>query len=257
MQKTITRSMRYILCLLLLGISNLLFGQQVNGVVLDEITKLPVANARVYTSDITILADQNGGFSLNNIRFGDTVTISHIGYQSYFFKHLVSRQDTIKILLKNNTIAVQEVVIQRKRNYTLDSLNRRKEYASVFNYKAPKFKDIFVNKYSSASNHYTPLQNSTSSLVSINLLSAIHLIGKNKTPESKLQKRLLKEEEESFLDQKFSKEMVQSITALEGDSLQSFMIQYRPTSEKSRQMTEYQMMVYIKESYGKFMKKDK
>lgn len=246
--------MRLSLFLLLLLTSKILFGQQVNGIVVDEITKILIVNASVNASGITVLTSSTGSFQLNNVGFGDTIIISHIGYQSYTFKHLVSRMDTLKILLKNKSVAVQEVTILRKRDYKLDSLNRRKQYESVFNYKAPTIKDLFVNKSSLASNHYTPIQNSTASLVSINLLSAISLIGKNKAPVSKLQKRLLKDEEDGFLDQKFSIEKVQSITSLKGDSLQNFMIQYRPTAEKTRQMTEYQLMLYIKDSYEQYMK---
>src|SRR3546814_3206065 len=72
------------------------------------------------------------------------------------------------LLLKARSIVLQEVTIRGMRNYTQDSLNFRKEFASVFGYNAPRFKDIFVNNSPNA-HPYSSFQNSTSTLASINL----------------------------------------------------------------------------------------
>ncbi|MBC8987010.1 carboxypeptidase-like regulatory domain-containing protein [Pedobacter sp. N36a] len=247
--------MRLIILIFLVYLSNQLFAQQVTGLVVDETTKIPIMNARVTTSSYGTFTTATGRFSLNNVHFGDTITVSHMGYESYHFRHSnSSKSDTMLILLKVSPIALQEIAIKGIRNYTQDSLNRRKEFASVFAYKAPKFKDIFITKSANTSAHYSPFQNSTSTLVSVNLLSVIGLLTKNKTPVSKLQKKLLKEEEYNYVDHVFSREKVRSLTSLKGDSLQNFMTEYRPSIEEAKQMTDYRLLLYIKKSYDEFTK---
>lgn len=247
--------MRLILLILLVYFSNQLYAQQVTGLVVDETTKTPIINATVRSSSYTTFTTATGRFSLNNVHFGDTITISHMGYESYYFAYTNSSiSETLLILLKVSPIALREVTIKGIRNYTQDSLNRRKEFASVFAHKAPKFKDIFINRSTNTSAHYYPFQNSTATLVSVNLLSVIGLLTKNKTPVSKLQEKLLKEEEYNYVDHVFSKQKVQALTSLKGDSLQNFMNEYRPSIEKAKQMTDYQLLLYIKKSYGEFIK---
>jgi hypothetical protein len=41
---------------------------------------------------------------------------------------------------------------------------------------------------------------------------------------------------------------------MQGDSLQDFMSTYRPTITRLKQMTDYELLIYIKESYAEFVK---
>lgn len=250
--------MRLFILIFLIFFSNKVFGQQLTGLVIEEATKKPIKDARVATSSNETHTTSAGRFVLNNFHSGDTVRVSHPGYEAYHIKRSNhSNADTLLILLRVSPIALKEVRIHGIRNYTLDSLNRRKEYASFFTYKAPKFKDIFITKSSNIFPQYSPFQKSTSSLVSVNLLSVIGLLSKNNSPVSKMQKQLLKEEEYSYVDHVFSREKVQSLTSLTGDTLLSFMDEYRPSVKAVKQMTDYQLMLYIKKSYDTFNKTHK
>jgi hypothetical protein len=234
-------------------LSNQVFSQHLTGLVIDEATKKPVKNALVATYSDNTYTTSTGSFIVNNFHSGDTITVSHLGYQAYHLKHSNRfKTDTLLILLKSSSIVLEEVRINGIRNYTLDSLNRRNEYAAFFAYKAPKFKDIFITKSSNVSTHYSPFQNSTSRLVGVNLLSVIGLLSKNDAPVSKMQKQLLKDEEYNYVDHIFSKEKVQSLTFLRGNSLQNFMNEFRPSIKEVKQMTDYQLMLYIKKSYKTF-----
>ncbi|MEN5195510.1 carboxypeptidase-like regulatory domain-containing protein [Sphingobacterium faecium] len=247
--------MKLIILIFLIYLSNQLFAQQVNGLVLDEKTKKPIVNARVATSSYGTFTTATGSFNLNNVPFGETITVNIMGYESYHFKYKnTAKSDTVVILLKISPIALNEVTIKAGRNYIQDSLNRREEYASIFAYKAPTVKDIFIPKSFNTTTHYSPFQNSTSSLVSVNLLSVVSLLTKNKTATSKMKIKLLKEEEYQYVDQVFSRKKVQSITTLKGDSLQNFMNAYRPSIDEVKQMTDYQLLLYIKKSYDEFIK---
>ena len=90
--------------------------------------------------------------------------------------------------------------------------------------------------------------------MSINLLSVIDMLNKNKAPQSKLQKVLLKDEQDDYVDRFFSPERVSSITNLKGDSLQNFMNQYHPDIKKVKKMSDYDMVTYIKKSYADYLK---
>jgi hypothetical protein len=159
-----------------------------------------------------------------------------------------------QVTIPDTPNVLKEVTIKGIRNYHLDSLNRRKEYASIFDLKSPRFNDIFISKSTNAPLTYSRFQNSTSSLAGINVFSIINLLSRNKTPASKLQKVLLKEEANNYVDRKFSAERIQAITAMKGDSLQIFMNRYRPAVDQAKQMTDYELMMYIKKSHEEFIK---
>ena len=91
-------------------------------------------------------------------------------------------------------------------------------------------------------------------LVNVNLLSVISLLSKNKAPETKLQQTLLQDKGNNYVDQRFSKQKIATVTSLKGDSLADFISMYRPTISQTKKMTDYQMILYIKKSYADFMK---
>lgn len=247
--------MRLIILIFLVYLSDQLFAQQLIGLVLDEKTRKPIINAQVATSSYRTFTNATGSFSFNNVPFGEPITVNLMGYESYSFRYNnTSKSDTVLILLKISPIALKEVIVKGSRNYIQDSLKRRKDYASIFAYKATAFKDIFIPKLANTPIHYSPFQNSTSSLVSVNLLSVISLLTKNKTATSKMQIKLLKEEEYQYVDHVFSGKKVQAITNLKGDSLKNFINAYRPSIEEVKQMTDYQLLLYIKKSYDEFIK---
>jgi hypothetical protein len=141
--------MRLFLLFFFVFLSNPVFSQHLTGLVIDEATKKPINNARVATSSNDTYTTLTGSFVLNNLHSGDTVTIRHLGYEDYHIMHSNrSKTDTLLIQLKSSSIVLDEVRINGIRNYTLDSLNRRKEYARFFAYKALKFKDIFITVFS-------------------------------------------------------------------------------------------------------------
>jgi hypothetical protein len=245
--------MRLFILIIFVFLSNQVFSQHLTGYIIDNVTKRPIKNALVATSSKNTYTTSTGSFVLKNFHSGDTVIVSHLGYEAYYIKHSNrSKTDTLLISLKSSSIVLEEVRISGIRNYTLDSINRRKEYAAFFAYKAPKFKDIFITKSPNVPTQYSPFQNSTSNLVSIDLLSVLGLLSKNNAPVPKMQKQLLKDEEYNYVDHIFSKEKVQSLTSMKGDSLQNFMNKYRPSIKELKQMTDYQLIIYIKKNYETF-----
>lgn len=250
--------LRFMILLTALSISDLLYGQQINGLVVDQVSGSPIINAVLQTSKSITFTDSIGGFNLDDLDIGDTIRISHMSYLLY--DHIfvdTSKTNLLVIKLKSRSIVLKSVNINVTRNYMLDSLIRRKEFASVFAYKDPRFKDIFIAKSPTISHQYQPFQPSTSSLVSVDLLSVIGLLGKNRNPISKLQKKLLQEEKDNYIAHVFSEEKVQSLTLLQGDSLQKFINEYRPSADLIAQMSDYELLLYIKKSYEEFIRNEK
>jgi hypothetical protein len=187
-------------------------------------------------------------------------------FSNHLFAQQVARQDTslkkqphsnadsLINLWQMKSMMLDEVNIKGMKNYKTDSLNRRKEYASIFAYKGLSVLDVFVKKSPERPKQYSAFQNATASIASINVLQVFGLFKNNSSSASKLKKALLREEAGRFVDQRFSKEKIMAMTSLRGDSLESFMNDYRPTTGMAQMMNDYEMLMYIKTSYAGFRK---
>lgn len=248
--------MKQLLILSLLVLSTKVFAQNVNGKVIDSITKLSISNAQINNKGATVFTNDDGKFTLINVAIGDQISFRILGYETLELKINGDMFNQMLIAtLKPQSIDLKEVKIKTNRNYRKDSLDLRKEYASAFNYKAPKLTDAFIKV---DPNHKSPHANinpnSTASILKLNILQLASLIGKNKAPSSKLKQTLIRDEQENYIDQKFSKSKVEGIVDIKADSLQMFMQRYRPTYKEARQMNEYEIILYIKRCYVDFLK---
>jgi len=237
---------------LLLFISTVAFAQQLNGLVLDKLSHKPVEYATIHTGQYVTSTSIEGKFSLYNIHFSDTLRVTCVGYVPYTYTVYNIHVDTIYV--EPVLIQLQDVNV-RTRNYKSDSLNLRKEFAGTFNYQKPSAKDLLKNNLPSAAfvDHGSGTDGGTP-IGGLNLLAIASLFGRNKTPTAKLQKQLQDDEEANYVDHKFSKSKVEVITHMQGDSLQDFMDAYRPTITRLKQMTDYELLIYIKDSYMEFIK---
>lgn len=242
---------------LLFIVTSKISAQQINGQVLDYNTKLPIDNVVITYGQQTIITTSTGKFSFQKNASFMIVGLKKLGYEDYNV-NLNSNFKNFTVYLKPSSIKLDDVLIFSKRDYLADSLKLRKEFANVFAYKAPTIKDVVVKKglrYPTFGSNL--VSNSTSSIVSFDVLKTIGLLTKNKSSISKLKKVQLKEEETKYIDHRFDAEKIASITRLEGDSLQSFILKYRPSAAKIRKMNDYQILVYVKKSYSEFIKPNK
>ena len=138
-------------------------------------------------------------------------------------------------------------MIKVSRNYKLDSLRLRKEYAAIFAYKTASFTDMFVNV---DPNYKPPLAlvrpNSTASILRFNALSAFSMLGKKNKSTTKFKSILIREEELKYVDQNFSKEKVADITKLTGKQLIYFTNTYRPSILTLKKMSAYELNIYTR-----------
>ena len=60
-----------------------------------------------------------------------------------------------------------------------------------------------------------------------------------------MQTRLIEEEQQKFIDHRFTKQLIQQITKLEGRDLEKFMVVYRPPYEFTAFSQDYEFYKYI------------
>lgn len=228
--------------------------QKLSGLIKDAATQLPIVNVQIYTSRAATQSDQNGRFTLNGLEKGTLISCRLIGYETIEFSFGIE-SDTV-LILKPIATNLKEITVVTKRNYKLDSINLRKEYAAIFNAKKVKIGDVFTRKdpnYKSTFPGMNP--NSTSSLVGVDLLKVVALLGNNRSRETKLKSTLLQAENDTYIDRVFTKEIIIEITGLQGDSLVNFMNLYRPSIATLKKMTSYELNLYIKKCYTSVQKK--
>jgi hypothetical protein len=243
--------MKILTLYLLFLFSDQLYAQSLSGYVFDEVTRKPIPGATVSAGSQISITTENGHFNLKDINLGTGIRVSHISYKTYYFSS--NAEIGVRVFMKKNITVLNSVVILALGKYETDSIKIRNEFSSAFSYKKLTWKDLFITK---SRNNYPRSQsqtNSYNSLIGINLLQFAALLSGNKAPILKLQKNLLKDEEENYVDKMFSEGKISAITSLNGDSLKSFIIRFRPSVNTARQLTEYEMIEYIKKSYSEYV----
>ncbi len=242
---------------LLIMVMGPVFGQNINGLLLDKTTRKPLANATVNSATSLTFSSAKGEFHIQKPASGDTLRITCIGYRPVTLTVGLFTPDTLKVYLDPATIALKQVDIKAVYDPRLDSIRTRKEFSNVFGYSnRGTLKGALLNN---SSTNYAPSNNVSSAnnattLASVNLLSVFNYFNRNNTPTAKLQKKMLKDEQLGYVDRQFSREKITSLTSLKGDSLTDFIDKYRPTVDELKLMSDYDMIIYIKKSYSEFLK---
>nr|MBC7613243.1 hypothetical protein [Pseudopedobacter sp.] len=229
--------------------------QVLKGIVYDRTTKQPVTNALIKVGNKISLSNNEGYFTINSFSNMDTLKIKALGYER-FVKALqnLSLKDTIKLFLVQDGFELNEVSVKAKRDYLRDSLSFRNDYSSIFNYKHQPLKDFVVHR-DFFSEVPTFKGQSANNIAVFNLLSLLNLVNSKNEPVSKLQQTLLKEEDQDYIDRRFTKQIIQQQTGLTSDSLFIFINKYKPDAIKLKGMNDYQLGTYIKEAFKEYLEK--
>ena len=119
------------------------------------------------------------------------------------------------------------------KNYKRDSIQNREDYAKAFNFEKPGVGSaLSVGPNGGAG-------------LDINEFINMFRFQRNRRMLA-FQDRLLREEEEKFIDHRFSRVLIIKLTGLRGADLDSFIVRYRPTVEFTRYSTDYDFQLYIK-----------
>ena len=67
-----------------------------------------------------------------------------------------------------------------------------------------------------------------------------------------LQKRLLDQEQEKYVNNRYSKQFVRKITKLQSPELDTFMVRYRPEYEFVKLLNDLELGYYIQQSFERY-----
>lgn len=138
------------------------------------------------------------------------------------------------IALQLKSDIMQEVRI-KSHSYRLDSIQNRKDYAKVFNFHRPTVGSMTSIGPNGAG-------------IDLDELIRVFQFRKNKSME-KFRERLEDQERQKFIDHRFNKALVKRLTNLDGDELNVFMLQYRPSYAFTLTASEYDFQMYIKRCF--------
>ncbi|HEX7844658.1 MAG TPA: hypothetical protein VF476_02590 [Chitinophagaceae bacterium] len=230
----------YILCLLgLMLLNNSSQAQyKIRGTVYDSSRNYPLEAVSVLSTSGRGTSTNSEGFYEIEVGEKDSIWFSYLGKPTMKFPVLkIVNHHEFDIALLVNVPVLKEVKV-RPRNYKMDSIQNRQDYAKIFDYKKPGLKTV------------TP-QYGAGMGFDLNEIINVFRFRRNRSMQA-FQDRLLKEEQEKFIDHRFNKALVRRLTMLTGNELDSFMRVYRPSYEFTQTAMDYDFQLYIKIAHNRF-----
>ena len=179
--------------------------------------------------------DSNGNYVIR-VDQSDSLRFSYLGRATQMFPvTMMNSTSGFDIALHVNPTELDEVRIA-PRNYRMDSLQNRKDYEKIFNYKKPGLE----------------ITDGADGKAGLDLDQIINVFRFQRNRRLKaFQERLIYDEENKFIDHRFTRYIVKKITGLDGDALTAFIIRYRPSHNFTQIATDYEFYDYIKLAYRK------
>jgi len=210
---------------------------RVNNFTYDTISPLPSATVFNISRNVSVSADNNGYYMIK-ANENDSLVFSFSGYIS----------DTVRVQQQFFISGYDAALIERAAflagvtvmaDYRRDSIRRRQEYSYAY------------EKPLGVTGGHTP--SAGAGIV----LSPSTIFSKERKANKRLKERLIKQEEDAYIDYVFSPAWVSSLTGLKDEALTSFMNKYRPTYEFCRQRDRAEMITYVSDKLKEFQKSNK
>lgn len=179
--------------------------------------------------------DSIGRYAIS-VDYSDTVFFTYRGKSTTLFpvkdiRYTAGFDIALQVRVQDRYQTLKEVVVIGK-SYKQDSVENRARYSKVFN-----FDRGGLRLSETGSTGGTPG-------LDLNSLIEMFRFRRNKSMKS-MQTRLIDEEQQKFVNQRFTKQLIQQITKLEGRNLEKFMIVYRPPYEFTAFSQDYEFHKYI------------
>jgi hypothetical protein len=225
---------------------------KINGVIYDAKSseRIPFVHIIDISLNTGTSADDNGNFSFATNR-GDSVKFTAVGYSDFFL--------VLNDSIKNNSY---QVIKLEPKTYLLESM----DFYANDPMKGFYLKDIERdtiklgnNKGSPGASYWNVLPNGGGGYIT----AFANLFNDRAKQEKKLAKileeeRLLKMQEEAELvkrktsEEKYNSELVTRITDLEGQALENFIQEFKPSRGFILRATDYEIALQIVESYREY-----
>jgi hypothetical protein len=217
--------------LFFLTASNIQSQVWLTGRVYDSTRMVSVAAVKVTSNKGQItFTDSIGRYGMS-VDKTDSVVFTYMGRSTTSFpvnsiKYPAGFDISLQIRVNDRYQTLKEVVVIGK-SYREDSTENREKYRRIFEFEGGGL------QLSGASGNLDP-----------NSLINAFKFRKNKVMRG-FQNRLVKEEQEKFVDSRFNKSLVKQITGLQDQELERFMRLWRPSYELIAISEEYQFYQYI------------
>lgn len=210
----------------------------VSGNVYDISARRPLEAVAVQsTSGRGTITDSTGYYNLTVLKT-DSIWFSLIGKSTMKYPvDTISNLERFNVMIHVRAFDLPEVKV-RNNYYKYDSAMNRQDYAKVFNFKKPSLGVVSNRSYSPGA------------AVGFDLEGIINMFRVNRTRSIlALQKRLLEEEEEKYVNSRFTKIFVKKITGLQSPELDTFMRRYRPTAGLVKLLNDLELGYYIGQQF--------
>ncbi|BAV09743.1 hypothetical protein SAMN05421788_1011177 [Filimonas lacunae] len=217
----------------------------IQGTVFDFFNKQRVEAVSVFSKSGSVaITDSLGRYSIP-VRSGDSIWFSYLNKNTMKFSvDTIVNISSFDIGLHIDARYLPEVRVRNK-NYKEDSVQNRKDYAKIFNFKKPG-----IALSSNPPSTYTP----GSLTVGLDLDEFINMFRfrRNKRIEA-LQKRLLEEEQDKYITHRFTKRFVRQLTGLDSTNLDEFINYFKPDYDILLTMNDMELGYYIQLCYQQYV----
>ncbi|HTE11512.1 MAG TPA: hypothetical protein VK645_11085 [Chitinophagaceae bacterium] len=214
----------------------------IKGKVFDMSRTQPLSAVSVLsTSGVGTVTDSTGSYTLL-VNETDSIWFSYLNKPTPKFAVAgINFFNGFDISLHVPITELKEVKIM-PRSYKRDSIQNRLDYAKAFDFKKP---GISLSNPSSGAFG-----------VGLDLDAFINMFNFRKNRRmAHFQQRLIQEEQDKFIDHRFTKALVRKITRLSGPEQDDFMKKYRPSLEFTSMATDYEFAEYIKLAGQEYVKR--
>ncbi len=219
----------------------------VSGTVYDISAQKPLEAITVQsTSGRGTVTDSLGRYSFT-VRSKDSIWFTLLNKSTLKYAvDTITNLGNFDISLHVRAIDLPTVTV-RSRSYKLDSIQNRKDYQKYFDFKKPGIK-LSTN----------PGYNPGGVTVGLDLDELINMFRFRRNRNLQfLQNRLLQQEQDKYINYRFSKLLVRKLTGLQGPEMELFMKKYRPDYELLKTFNDLELGYYIELCYKEYSGKKK
>lgn len=213
----------------------------VSGTVYDITAKRPLEAVAVQSTSGRGTITDTAGRYLIIVRPTDSIWFSLIGKSTLKFPvDTISNTDNFNISIHLRATDLPEVKV-RNNYYRYDSMMNRKDYAKIFDFKKPTLRVVPNNNYSPGAS------------IGFDLDEIINMFRfKRNNSIMALQKRLIEQEQEKYVNSRFSKAFIRKITKLTSPDLDSFMLRNKPEYTFLQQVNDLELGYWVQKKYEQY-----
>lgn len=214
----------------------------ISGTVYDISAKRPLeAVGVISTSGKGAITDSLGRYVIT-VGPRDSIWFTLIGKTTMKYPvDTISNTDNFNVMIHVRSNELPEVKV-RNTYYKLDSIQNRQDYAKIFDFRKP---GISLSR--------NPGYNPGGVTVGFDLDAIINMFRvKRNRSILNLQKRLLDEEQEKYVNRRFSKAFVRKLTKLQSPELDTFMVRFRPDYSIMTLLNDLELGYYIQQNFEQF-----